>query len=635
MELPMPSESSLVGWCVALVLLLAHASPAQWQTHALTVDSQKLLRNRDHGIEYMIEDLIPVDRLPEWVAQSCSTIYFRLDWAELCDERGEPDFDKLDQDYFDGYRKAGFKLSFRVMLNNQSTTARFVVPEAVIRRFDIPTQTMMGRRGTEQEVVVFWSDACIEAYDQFMAAFGAWFDGKPWAGQVELGTIGEWGEMHLGGRWTHDLLERHGFGPETFYRTAARYMRIVERHCPRSTKAFCWAPIFNADPMPAYEHFLDNALRRGWWLRSDGLSDNDGAQPMVDRAYGRVRDHLALIGEGGPRQRDDEGLRRFYQRNVDDGVAVINPLGSARVLSEEHPRIAREFASRFGARLAVESVATLVVPARDPMPSRLLLEVRLLQAGNVPSFRPVLIRASLAQGERVVHEQLVVPATPVFQIAPGGRSRELVVIPLSGIEPGTHDDVSIRLTLIDEEDDRPIDLPHPHQQPDGSIRINGVKLDPTTGQEVVVRYLASRDGVEGAPAVNASIDGATVHLQGDRGNEAFFVQQPATTPIHQDTLYLCHGRFRIRSMTPDHGHVFHWLNVRTESDELSGFQAGPAYDGLTAAGEWGAWQSSTIVYRPQPGDATLRLMLLGKQVNVIDAQIDHWSIEEVRLQALP
>lgn len=170
----------------------------------------------------------------------------------MTDAAGRPKFAQLDREIFAGYRAFGFKLEFRIMVNNQSTDARYVTPRTVIEHYRIPTVMLPSRRAGEQVCAVFWSPEFLAAHEELMREFGAWFDGHPWAAQAELGTIGEWGEMHLG-RWGAASLAAHGWGPTTFFRTVTAFMNQMERHLPRTTKAFCWAPIFNIDPDPAYD----------------------------------------------------------------------------------------------------------------------------------------------------------------------------------------------------------------------------------------------------------------------------------------------------------------------------------------------------------------------------------------------
>ena len=62
---------------------------------------------------------------------------------------------------------------------------------------------------------MFWDDRYLDAHCQFIQRLGKYLDGREGLEFVDIGGIGEWGEMHLGlhiqGRWTPQQLEETGF----------------------------------------------------------------------------------------------------------------------------------------------------------------------------------------------------------------------------------------------------------------------------------------------------------------------------------------------------------------------------------------------------------------------------------------
>lgn len=614
--------------CAAAPCSLAatSATTSGWQAFTPAADSTKILRNHIQGLAYEIEELLPASHLPSWVRESCSTIYWRLDWAEVTDADGRPKFAQLDREIFAGYRALGFKLAFRIMVNNQSTDARYVTPRAVIERYRIPTVVLPSRRAGEQVCTVFWSPEFLAAHEELMREFGAWFDGQPWAAQAELGTIGEWGEMHLG-RWGAASLAAHGWGPTTFFRTVTAFMEQMERHLPRTTKAFCWAPIFNIDPDPAYAHLLRHALERGWWLRSDGL-DAGGPPPMVRLAYNLHRARLGLIGEGSLRQgATADDLAAWFQRNVDGGVAQLNPMGTKR-LCARHPEVARKYAAQLGPRLTIaRTLARLAAPLHG-RPPRLLLDVTMRQAGNVPHFRPALLRVQLRTGESGWFERELIPAQPFAALLPGQASHERVVCELPGAPPAGAP-LTLHLALVDPAHG-PLDLPHSAQAPDGWLPVGELSPTLTAAADCVkLAFDFQRDRVEPAEGVTLAKTDLGVRFHGDKRGLAYFVRAAAPLPTRPVALYLVHSRYRATSIAPVHGSLLSWLDGRGANGELTTFVALPAYDGR------GAWQEGTITHRPRANDRTLRVLFLGKGADKAEVEIAQWCVEEISFPPVP
>jgi len=611
----------------ALLLLLVFgtagvaAGAETWQTLTPPPDNRKILRNGPQGIAYEIEELLPADHLPEWVERACSVIYWRLDWAEVCDADGRPRFAELDREIFEGYRKRGFKLAFRIMATNQSTSARDVVPRAVIERFGIPTIERPTRHGAGQRAVIWWSPQFIAAHEELIAAFGRWFDGQPWAAQAELGSIGEWGEMHLGG-WGATTLAAHGWDNTTFYRTVTACMDQFERHLPRTPRAFCWAPIFHAEPDPDFAHLLQRALRRGWWLRSDGL-DNDGPAPFVLLAHAPHARQLALIGEGSARGAETaDDLARWFQHNVGGGVSLLNPMGTKR-LCARYPEVAEHYATRLGPRLAVARADVQLAAPRHGRPPRLLLQLVFRQDGNAPLFQADSLRIRLRSEAGILLTHAFLPEHPLAALAPGESCRTRLVLELRHRQPADAP-LELQLQLLDQAR-HPLELPHPGQTADGWLPLGLIDARLVDASSAIrLLYSADRDGVQSPAglAVEATPDGVHFASTGPV-TESVLIASSAPLPVRPDALYLAHARYRATALGPAHAAFFHWLDFRGEDDHLTTFLSSPAYDGA------GSWQSGTITHRPRPNDRTLRALFLGKNVRAIDADAAGWIIEEI------
>ncbi len=71
----------------------------------------------------------------------------------------------------------------------------------------------------------------LELNNQFVARLGKYLDGRKGLEFMDVGSIGEWGEMHLGlhipGRWTSEQMAETGF---TTSKYVAAYRRVIDAH---------------------------------------------------------------------------------------------------------------------------------------------------------------------------------------------------------------------------------------------------------------------------------------------------------------------------------------------------------------------------------------------------------------------
>ena len=267
--------------------------------------------------------LQPVSDIPDWLLDICSIAYFRLDWASVVDETGKPDFERLDREFFDGYRKRGLRLAFRIMAANPHSRRTDVMPKILLDA-GIPTVVHKGVYGEAHRDPAFWNPLYLAEHEKMVRALGLYLDGKTWAGPVDLGGMGDWGEMHLSS-WSPQELANQGWTPEVYVLAVRTLMRQMDRHLPNTTKAFCVAPILMPDPEPLFAQIVDQAARRGWWLRSDGCEAPAGAPSYVKPHLARWHDQVGFIAEASG------GINRSYQgdkvpvKSYMDGVLGDGP----------------------------------------------------------------------------------------------------------------------------------------------------------------------------------------------------------------------------------------------------------------------------------------------------------------------
>lgn len=154
-----------------------------------------------------------------WALALCDTVYFRPDWNELESEGPGTGFQAYFGPIFDFWvKQRGKRVAFRVMSESMHSRSKYVTPAWVFDQ-GVPGVVHRGLRGQEQLDPVFWDDRYLDAHCQFIQRLGKYLDGREGLEFVDIGGIGEWGEMHLGlhiqGRWTPQQLEETQFTPET------------------------------------------------------------------------------------------------------------------------------------------------------------------------------------------------------------------------------------------------------------------------------------------------------------------------------------------------------------------------------------------------------------------------------------
>jgi len=216
-----------------------------------------------------------------WAFTMADIIYFRPGWCDVEPDGPGSGFDAYFGELFDFWvKQRGKRLAFRVMSESMHSKAAFVTPEWVFTQEDIPGVPHVGLRGLEQIDPVFWDDRYLDAYCDFVQRLGDCLDGREGLEFIDIGGIGEWGEMHLGlhipGRWTPEQLEETGFTPEKYI---AAYRRIIDAHAlafPRTRV------LLNVG---SYAQINDYAALKGMHFRQDGLKPTGPSANVGKRFY--------------------------------------------------------------------------------------------------------------------------------------------------------------------------------------------------------------------------------------------------------------------------------------------------------------------------------------------------------------
>ena len=112
---------------------------------------------------------------------------------------------------------------------------------------------------------------------------GKYLDGREGLEFVDIGGIGEWGEMHLGlhidGRWTSQQLEATGFTRDKY---VAAYRRVIDAHA----QAFPNTRVFLN--VGAYPEINDYAAWRGCHFRQDGLTPSGPSATLANCTFAHI-----------------------------------------------------------------------------------------------------------------------------------------------------------------------------------------------------------------------------------------------------------------------------------------------------------------------------------------------------------
>ncbi len=215
-----------------------------------------------------------------WVFQIADIVYFRPVWGDLEEEGPGSGYEDYFQPIFDFWvRKLGKRVAFRVMCESMHSSREYATPQWVFEQ-GVPGVSHTGLRGRPQVDPVFWNDKYLELYCQFVARLGKYLDGRGGLEYIDIGGIGEWGEMHLGlhipGRWTTSQLEETGFTRQNYI---AAYRQVIDAHADAFPKTRVFLNVGD------YAHINDYAALRGMHFRQDGLTPSGPSADVGNRFY--------------------------------------------------------------------------------------------------------------------------------------------------------------------------------------------------------------------------------------------------------------------------------------------------------------------------------------------------------------
>jgi hypothetical protein len=150
----------------------------------------------DNGLhKYLLEDDGDLQGFP-----GMDHLYLRLAWSYLEPREGEYRWEVIDR-VIETWTARGLGIAFRISCRETGTKPveqQFATPRWVVAAGAKGGHYYKGRKlGPEGPWEPQFNDPVYLAkLDNFLQAFAARYDGKPWLRYVDIGSIGDWGEGH-------------------------------------------------------------------------------------------------------------------------------------------------------------------------------------------------------------------------------------------------------------------------------------------------------------------------------------------------------------------------------------------------------------------------------------------------------
>ena len=325
--------ASVLRLSLALALLLIPcALPGQVKrplspAHAL-LPMQQIIPTRSSaplvnpGMGLYLDGTLNADDLPPgaWFSSLVQIGYFREDWSVLePDAQGKYRFDEYFGPIFDLWVEHWHRrVAFRLMSENVHSRRKCVTPKWVFDQ-GVPSVTLKGLYAKEQIDPVFWDERYLAIQERFIADLGKYLDGRPGLEFIDIGSIGEWGEMHFA-RWTPEMLQQTGFSPTRYIAAYRRLIDAFARAFPR-TRVFL--------NVGDYEAINDYAAVKGLHFRQDGLTPSGPSADVGKRFYrsyarrGVVCNYELHSGYDEMRKKG-WGVRETFAKGLDGPISYLH-----------------------------------------------------------------------------------------------------------------------------------------------------------------------------------------------------------------------------------------------------------------------------------------------------------------------
>lgn len=424
--------------CFWLVAILTESTSAQLPMREIEPEvTQEALLNPGMGLYLQCGGRFQPVPEDAWYRHMANIAYYRPCWVDVEPEEGADLAAYFDPIFDYWVTQRGERVAFRVMAESVSSRDRYVTPQWVFDK-GVPSVVHHNGNGDEQIDPVFWTPEYLDQCCRFIERMGACLDGRPGLEFVDIGMIGEWGEMHLGlhipGRWTSEQIHETGF---THARYVAAYRRIIDAFAA----AFSHTRVFLN--VGDYREINEYAAIRGIHFRQDGLKPSGPSANVGERFYvpwsrrGVVCNYEFHSSIQAMKEKGWD-LHETILKGLEAPISYLNTniysvTGLANA-SEEARRELTLAASRIGFRFVPTHIRYLerfhVAPGR---PARVLVNHTWTNRGVAPCYESYALRFSLvdATGKRVA-ESVCYPTVPTSEWWPGS---EVELTSVASFEP--------------------------------------------------------------------------------------------------------------------------------------------------------------------------------------------------------
>jgi hypothetical protein len=376
-----------------------------------------------------------------WALSLCDIVYFRPVWNDLEADGPGTGLDAYFRPIFDFWvHQRGKRVAFRVMSESMHSSSKYATPAWVFEQ-GVPGVVHRGLRGQEQIDPVFWDDRYLDSHCQFVERLGKYLDGREGLEFVDIGGIGEWGEMHLGlhiqGRWTPRQLEQTDFTRDKY---VSSYRRVIDAHAA----AFPRTRVFLN--VGSYAEINDYAALRGCHFRQDGLTPR-GPSANVGKRFYHPYSRRGVIGNyefhSGYASMIDKGwdLATTVAEGLSDPISYLNTNILNPRAWEDSPVEVKQLFVEAARKIGFRFVLTkLQVPVEFHLdgktPARLLVEHNWKNVGVAPCYESYALEFTVHDGQgRVVAQQRHFPHCPTTLWWPGEDVTERTLIRVDADAP--------------------------------------------------------------------------------------------------------------------------------------------------------------------------------------------------------
>ncbi len=204
-------------------------------------------------------------------------LYIRLAWAYLEPREGEFNWDVIDS-IINKWIRHGLKIAFRISCRETGTDRieqQFATPKWVMEAGAKGDFYLHGKKVDSNGPwePVFNDPIYLAKLENFLQAFAARYDGKPWLRYVDIGSIGDWGEGH-----THSgsRLE-YGYGQRKIH--VDLYLKYFKKTQLVTSDDFVYSVSDLADREKLHNYMLDNGIS----YRDDSILVNGYFRSYADQ----------------------------------------------------------------------------------------------------------------------------------------------------------------------------------------------------------------------------------------------------------------------------------------------------------------------------------------------------------------